>query len=346
VFICLIASPRLFDAAAKELSLGLLRDISANRSIRGRTCSITLDLPAPQSPIRVMASGGRVSDVAIRPARISTSASTPIGSVAVGSRAAPALIDATDAGVTASAVFTTDPISGYPPGTPDALTRPPARLFVVTGRSLVGNALPHLHSGGTRTPLSPRLAGRDAAELGQSRLQPTSEQHNGSVTELVLVLCGAVVKTAFALWIGDNTFAENLSSDLTDLIKDRVGSALDRRKVRARFDKMEEIVADQILSMLNTEFRSLDEGERNAAVLAVTETLNLAQLTDKVLFAGNLDPFYLNRFVRTFSAQSTRDLSWGGVELYDRVLAQCCAYIIEIADKLPRFQAGVCQSRV
>jgi hypothetical protein len=35
-----------------------------------------------------------------------------------------------------------------------------------------------------------------------------------------------------------------------------------------------------------------------------------------------------------------RDLSWGGTGLYDRVLAQCCAYIIEIADKLPRFEAG------
>jgi hypothetical protein len=40
------------------------------------------------------------------------------------SRAAPALIGAAGAGLTGSAVFTTDPVSGYPPGTPDALTRP------------------------------------------------------------------------------------------------------------------------------------------------------------------------------------------------------------------------------
>jgi hypothetical protein len=40
------------------------------------------------------------------------------------SRAAPALIGAAGAGLIGSAIFTTDPVSGYPPGTPDALTRP------------------------------------------------------------------------------------------------------------------------------------------------------------------------------------------------------------------------------
>ena len=160
------------------------------------------------------------------------------------------------------------------------------------------------------------------------------------MTELVLVLCGAVVKTAFKLWVGDNALADNLSADLTDMIRGQVSSALDRKKVLARFEKMEEIVADQILGTLQAEFRNLDEGEKNAAIIAVTETFNRAQLTEKVLFSGNLDPRFLENYVRKFTGKSTRDLSWGGTELYDRVLAQCCAYIIEIADKLPHFQAG------
>ncbi len=46
------------------------------------------------------------------------------GDPATGSRAAPALIGAAGAGLIGSAVFTTDPVSGYPPGTPDALIRP------------------------------------------------------------------------------------------------------------------------------------------------------------------------------------------------------------------------------
>jgi hypothetical protein len=40
------------------------------------------------------------------------------------SRAAPALVSAAGAGLIGSAVFATDPVSGYPPGTPDALTHP------------------------------------------------------------------------------------------------------------------------------------------------------------------------------------------------------------------------------
>ena len=39
-------------------------------------------------------------------------------------RAVPALIGAAGAGLIAAAVFTTDPVSGYPPGTPDARDRP------------------------------------------------------------------------------------------------------------------------------------------------------------------------------------------------------------------------------
>jgi Protein of unknown function (DUF998) len=46
------------------------------------------------------------------------------GDRAASSRAAPALIGAAGAGLVGSAVFTTDPVSGYPPGTPDALTQP------------------------------------------------------------------------------------------------------------------------------------------------------------------------------------------------------------------------------
>ncbi len=46
------------------------------------------------------------------------------GNPATASRAAPALIGAAGAGLIGSAAFTTDPVSGYPPGTPDALTRP------------------------------------------------------------------------------------------------------------------------------------------------------------------------------------------------------------------------------
>lgn len=163
--------------------------------------------------------------------------------------------------------------------------------------------------------------------------------HTVPVTELVLLLCGAVVKTAFKLWTRNDQFVDELTGDLTDMIKNRVSGILEQRKIRSRFARIEEIVADQILDTLENEFRDLDEGERNAAIIAVTGTLNQAKLTGQVLISQDLDPFYLERYIRKFKGTSTRFISQDGVALYDRILAQCCAYIIELADKLPGFQA-------
>jgi Protein of unknown function (DUF998) len=46
------------------------------------------------------------------------------GDRVAGGRAGPALVAAAGAGLIAAAVFPTDPVRGYPPGTPDVLTAP------------------------------------------------------------------------------------------------------------------------------------------------------------------------------------------------------------------------------
>jgi NACHT domain len=160
------------------------------------------------------------------------------------------------------------------------------------------------------------------------------------MSERALVLAAAVVKTAVRLWAGGHPFGGELAGDLTGLIKGHVSGALDQRRVRRQFDQVEELVAGQILAVMSEDSRDLDEGERYAAVAAVTETISRARLTDRVLFGANLDPLYLERFFGRFIADETRDLSAVGLRLYDQVLARCSAYIIEIADKLPRFQGG------
>jgi len=53
-----------------------------------------------------------------------------VGDPAAGGRAGPALIGAAGAGLIGSAIFPTDPVSGYPPGTP-ALPRVPSRAGTV-----------------------------------------------------------------------------------------------------------------------------------------------------------------------------------------------------------------------
>jgi hypothetical protein len=147
----------------------------------------------------------------------------------------------------------------------------------------------------------------------------------------VLVALGAAVaKTAFTVWTGDNPLAGNVSDELTDLIAGRVSDARDRQKVANRFANIAEIVGDRVAATLRDEFRDVDEGEQNAAILAVTETLRRASLTDintasSALFAAGLDAATLQRSVRRLTGNATRDLSAAGTALYDVVLSQCCA---------------------
>jgi hypothetical protein len=108
------------------------------------------------------------------------------GDPAASSRVAPALIGAAGAGLIGSAVFTTDPVSGYPPGTPDALTRPsqagalhnlaavpvflglPAAAVACSWRSWrAGQRESALYSGGTAVTMLATMA-LAAAGFGQS----------------------------------------------------------------------------------------------------------------------------------------------------------------------------------
>jgi len=172
-------------------------------------------------------------------------------------------------------------------------------------------------------------------------MEPEATRHNGCVTDPVLVvLGGTVVRAAVRLWVGPGVVADELTADLGDLLQSRVSDAVERRKLRRRFEEMEDMVADQVLAAMRSEFRSVDEGERNAAVTAVTDTFGRARVSGQELFSADLDPLNLERYVRRFTGDATRDLSWGGTQLYDRVLSRCCGYTLEIADKLPRFQAG------
>jgi hypothetical protein len=161
----------------------------------------------------------------------------------------------------------------------------------------------------------------------------------------VLVALGAAVaKTAFKAWTGDNTLADNVSDELTDLIAGKVSDARDRHKVANRFANIAEIVGDRIADTMREEFRGLPEGEKNAAVIAVTETLARADLSNineasKAVVAASLDAATLERSVRRFTRGSTKNLSADGTAFYYLVLSQCCASIAEIADKLPSFQS-------
>jgi NACHT domain len=155
--------------------------------------------------------------------------------------------------------------------------------------------------------------------------------------DIGLSLGAAAVKIACKIWLRDNGAAADASVEITDILKDRIADERDRRKVQRQFDMLEETVADRITRVLGHEFRGLDAGEREAAVWLVHGSLQRARLSEGDLLHADLDPVYLERQVRRGDRSATRDLSEVGTALYDRLLAECCTDVIEIATALPEF---------
>jgi hypothetical protein len=151
------------------------------------------------------------------------------------------------------------------------------------------------------------------------------------------MLGAAVVKTACKLWLKDNAIAADAAVGVVEIVQAQVADARERRRAGRLFEDLEERVADNVLN--NPEFDRLPDNERDAAVLAVADTFDKARLTNRDLFASDLDPTRLYRAVRPLGTRFADSL--GAPELYDRILRNCCAYVVEVANALPGFEVGV-----
>jgi hypothetical protein len=163
-----------------------------------------------------------------------------------------------------------------------------------------------------------------------------------SLEASAIALTTAIVKAAAKIWLGDRTIAADASAKALDLLERQVTGLNDRRKLRLLFDNLESRVADRLLPFIDVEFRALPDNERAAAVEAAHQTFERAALTDDDLFATDLDAGYLYRYlVRTVPGVAREFLlSTDATELYQRVLRECCAYLVQVTSTLPRFQAG------
>lgn len=159
------------------------------------------------------------------------------------------------------------------------------------------------------------------------------------MAEPALLLGAAVVKTACKVWLKDNAFAADAAVTLVDIVKAKVSDAREQRRVRNLFEDLEERVADNVTAGLTAEFGNLPDHERAAAVLAVRDTFDRAKPSAAAVFAANLTAAGLERLLRPYGRTAT--LSADATALYDRVLRDCCAYVVEVANVLPGFETGV-----
>jgi hypothetical protein len=161
-----------------------------------------------------------------------------------------------------------------------------------------------------------------------------------SLEASAIALTTAVVKAAAKIWLGDRPIAADASAKVFDLLEKQVTGLNDRRKLRLLFTNLESRVADRLLPFIDVEFRALPENERAATVEAAQETFERAALTDDDLFDADLDAGYLYRYLLRTVPGVTALLSADATQLYQRVLRECCAYLVQVTSTLPRFQPG------
>ena len=135
----------------------------------------------------------------------------------------------------------------------------------------------------------------------------------------------------------DSELGQDISSNLIDLVGSKTSDTLAQRKGNRQFEDIGDKISENLLPLLRSENIRLDEGERRAIAIAVAETLNKSRLSIDLLLNQNLQPRQLEQYMNAVNPDITKDFSEAATFLYQRILQECCTYIIDISSQLPSF---------
>jgi NACHT N-terminal Helical domain 1 len=146
-----------------------------------------------------------------------------------------------------------------------------------------------------------------------------------------LSLAKTIVQKAAAAWIADRRTAEERKKELSALLTSKFRHAAPEQRF------LDEATSE--LESLGHEFRGLDDGERAAALQAVRNTFERADLTDRALFAVDVDPAKLARRLRAGQPQAKTDAWLGevGSAFYDAALDRSCKLYVRAVEQVPAF---------
>ena len=144
-------------------------------------------------------------------------------------------------------------------------------------------------------------------------------------------LAKTIVQKAASAWIADRRTAEVSKKELRELLK----PWFRRESPEQRFLD----VAASELASFSHEFRELDDGEREAALFAVHDAFKRADLTDRTLFAVDVDAAKLASRLRAgrSRAKTAAGLGEAGGAFYDAALDRCCELYVRAVVQVPTF---------
>jgi hypothetical protein len=128
---------------------------------------------------------------------------------------------------------------------------------------------------------------------------------------------------------------------LIELINTGIIDDVGRRRAGRRLDDITDAVFERLRPLVRRRDGGLPDHEITAAVTAVADTLDAADLSDPALFADNVDPVLIAARLRRElpDAPARAGLSETGIRLYEQVLSESCVCLTQLVVQLGPFQA-------
>lgn len=161
------------------------------------------------------------------------------------------------------------------------------------------------------------------------------------VETLTVTVGGAVSRSLLKLWLRDQGLAQAIGVSISDLAEAKAKTFLEKRSIERSFDRIAEEIALKLGPYIEAEFRNIDEGEVNAAIIASQETIDKAKINEELLLANDLEPIRLEKAIRAGNPKGAKEshLSADGQAIYDFILRESSNYIVEVVSTLPNFQS-------
>ncbi|MGH3917125.1 MAG: NACHT domain-containing protein, partial [Pseudonocardiaceae bacterium] len=147
-----------------------------------------------------------------------------------------------------------------------------------------------------------------------------------------------VVTHAVRTWWGARQERTQRDAELIDLIRLGVRDHFKQRKLLRQLEDLADQIAERLRPLYEHDFRNLPENERAAALLAVADALEAADLTDATLFVVNIDARKLARLVRERVPVRRVGLAEPAQQLYHAVLDESCMALVQVVKHLPAFE--------
>lgn len=147
-----------------------------------------------------------------------------------------------------------------------------------------------------------------------------------------------VVTHAVRTWLGARGERAALNAKLIDLVKISTRDHFQQRKLVRQLEDLVDQIAKRLQPIYEHEFRDVAENERAAALLAVVDALQAADLSDETLFAVDVNPRRLARLVRERVPVRQVGLAEPAERLYDAVLDESCMTLVQVVKQLPAFE--------